>query len=78
MLPWCNVGKWRDICIHIHNTVFVFLKKVKDELRNSNKKKNWLPMGKEETVIGIKASFSEYILFYSLTLEPGKYLQQKN
>lgn len=35
-------------------------------------------MGKEETVIGIKASFSEYILFYSLTLEPGKYLQQKN
>lgn len=33
------------------------------------KKKRWLPMGKEETVIGIKVRFSEYTLFYSYDFE---------
>lgn len=57
------------IYIYTHTLFACFLKSEKTNKKILRKPKNWLPMGKEQTRVGIKARFSKYTLFYSLTLE---------
>lgn len=78
MLPSHNAGKGRHMYTYMYiyshaysHTLFACVFQIvkrwtKKILKNL---KNWLPMEKEPKGRGIKARFSEYTLFYSLTLE---------